>query len=78
MTRPLHLAARLLLGLVGLAGPARAAPEPPLSALSHDVQRIGEMVGETVLAVLDGQRPPTLEAPPIVFVPRATTGPPVH
>ena len=50
--------------------------EPPLSALSHDVQRIGEMVGETVLAVLDGQRPPTLEAPPIVFVPRATTGPP--
>ena len=48
----------------------------PLSALSHDVQRIGEMVGETVLAVLDGQRPPTLEAPPIVFVPRATTGPP--
>ena len=52
--------------------------EPPLSALSHDVQRIGEMVGETVLAVLDGQRPPTLEAPPIVFVPRATTGPPVH
>lgn len=52
--------------------------EPPLSALSHDVQRIGEMVGETVLAVLDGQRPPTLEAPPIVFVPRATTGPPVR
>ncbi|NIJ04683.1 LacI family DNA-binding transcriptional regulator [Frigoribacterium faeni] len=50
--------------------------EPPLSALSHDVQRIGEMVGETVLAVLDGQQPPTLEAPPIVFVPRATTGPP--
>ncbi|ROS54505.1 LacI family DNA-binding transcriptional regulator [Frigoribacterium sp. PhB24] len=52
--------------------------EPALSALSHDVQRIGEMVGETVLAVLDGERPPTLEAPPIVFVPRATTGPPVH
>ena len=52
--------------------------EPPLSALSHDVQRIGEMVGETVLAVLDGQRPPTLEAPPIVFVPRATTGPPAR
>ena len=51
--------------------------EPPLSALSHDVQRIGEMVGETVLAVLDGERPPTLEAPPIVFVPRGTTGPPV-
>jgi DNA-binding LacI/PurR family transcriptional regulator len=52
--------------------------EPPLSALSHDVQRIGEMVGETVLAVLDGQRPPTLEAPAIVFVPRATTGPPAR
>jgi len=50
--------------------------DPPLSALSHDVQRIGEMVGETLLAVLDGQRPPTLEAPPIVFVPRATTGTP--
>lgn len=48
--------------------------EPPLSALSHDVQRIGEMVGETVLAVLEGQSPPTLEAPPIIFVPRGTTG----
>jgi LacI family repressor for deo operon, udp, cdd, tsx, nupC, and nupG len=50
--------------------------EPPMSALSHDVQRIGEMVGETVLAVLDGQRPPVLEAPLIVFVERGTTGPP--
>ena len=34
MTRPLPFAAGFLLGLLCLTGPARAAPEPPLSALT--------------------------------------------
>ncbi|WIB60438.1 substrate-binding domain-containing protein [Curtobacterium sp. MCLR17_007] len=44
--------------------------EPPLSALGHDVQRIGRMVGEALVAVLAGEEPPTLEAPAIEFVAR--------
>lgn len=49
--------------------------EPPLSALSHDVQRIGGMVGEAVAAVLAGDSPSVLEAPAIEFVARASSGP---
>ena len=49
--------------------------EPPLSALSHDVQRIGGMVGEAVAAVLAGESARVLEAPAIAFVARASSGP---
>lgn len=49
--------------------------EPPLSALSHDVQRIGGMVGEAVAVVLAGGAPSVLEAPAIEFVARPSSGP---
>lgn len=49
--------------------------EPPLSALSHDVQRIGGIVGEAVAAVLAGGSPSVFEAPAIEFVARASSGP---
>lgn len=44
--------------------------DPPLSALSHDVQRIGRLVGETMASLLTGQQPPVVEAPAIQFVQR--------
>ncbi|WP_439693816.1 LacI family DNA-binding transcriptional regulator [Curtobacterium sp. SP.BCo] len=44
--------------------------DPPLSALSHDVQRIGRLVGEALAAILQGKKPPVVEAPPIRFVQR--------
>lgn len=44
--------------------------DPPLSALSHDVQRIGRLVGETMASLLSGQQPPVVEAPAIQFVQR--------
>lgn len=52
--------------------------EPPLSALGHDVQRIGRLVGDAVIAVLHGAQPPTAEAPAIEFVARESVGPPAR
>lgn len=49
--------------------------EPPLSALSHDVQRIGEIAGEELLELLAGRPAQTREAPHAVFIERATSGP---
>jgi LacI family repressor for deo operon, udp, cdd, tsx, nupC, and nupG len=49
--------------------------EPALSALSHDVQRIGELAGESLLALLSGSPAPDREAPRATLVRRATTGP---
>jgi DNA-binding LacI/PurR family transcriptional regulator len=49
--------------------------EPALSALSHDVQRIGELAGESLLALLSGAPAADREAPRATLVRRATTGP---
>ena len=47
--------------------------DPPLSAMSNDVQLIGEMAGEALLEVLRGRAPDTQEAPRPVLVQRETT-----
>ncbi|MCM3522192.1 LacI family DNA-binding transcriptional regulator [Curtobacterium sp. P97] len=47
---------------------------PPLASLSHDVQRIGRLVGETLASLLRGQQPPVVEAPAIRFVQRESVG----
>lgn len=49
--------------------------DPPLSALSHDVQRIGEIAGGELLELLAGRAGHTREAPPAVFIERSTSGP---
>lgn len=48
--------------------------DPPLSALSHDVQRIGEIAGTELLEILSGRPGRTREAPQAVFIERSTTG----
>ncbi|QEO16149.1 LacI family transcriptional regulator [Agromyces intestinalis] len=50
--------------------------EPPLSAMSHDVQQIGELAARAVLAMLAGDEPELLRAEPAVVVPRGTTAVP--
>lgn len=49
---------------------------PSLSALGHDVQQIGRMVGEAVVAVLSGGQPPAIDAPAIEFVRRESVATP--
>lgn len=48
--------------------------DPPMSALSHDVQRIGEMAGSELLELLAGRPGSTREAPGAVFIERSTSG----
>ncbi len=48
--------------------------DPPMSALSHDVQRIGEMAGEELLELLAGRPGATREAPHAVVIERSTSG----
>lgn len=48
--------------------------DPPMSALSHDVQRIGEMAGEELLELLAGHAGTTREAPHSVVIERSTSG----
>lgn len=48
--------------------------DPPMSALSHDVQRIGEMAGEELLELLAGRVGTTREAPHAVVIERSTSG----
>jgi DNA-binding LacI/PurR family transcriptional regulator len=49
---------------------------PPLSAMHHDVHGLGRLVGEAVLAVLDGAPPNTRTAPFPRLLVRGTTAPP--
>ena len=46
---------------------------PPLSAVSHDVQAIGSLTGDTLLAVFAGSALEAVEAPPVSIVSRGTT-----
>ncbi|MBC7724116.1 MAG: substrate-binding domain-containing protein [Burkholderiaceae bacterium] len=46
---------------------------PPLSAVSHDVQAIGRLTGDTLLAVFDGSALKAVEAPRVSIVSRGTT-----
>jgi DNA-binding LacI/PurR family transcriptional regulator len=49
---------------------------PPLSAMSHDVHKLGEIAGAALLALLEGREAPSREAPLPYFIPRGTTAPP--
>ncbi|SDI98471.1 LacI family DNA-binding transcriptional regulator [Nonomuraea jiangxiensis] len=76
----LHEAARL-----GLAVPADLSlvawddsalcqlAEPPLSAVSHDVQALGELVGETLAEVLSGAAARVIMADPATLVVRGSS-----
>ncbi|QEO10707.1 LacI family transcriptional regulator [Protaetiibacter larvae] len=46
--------------------------EPPLAAMSHDVQRIGELTGESILAALAAAEPAVVTAPRARFVRRGS------
>ncbi|SDT06274.1 LacI family DNA-binding transcriptional regulator [Actinoplanes derwentensis] len=46
---------------------------PPLSAMSHDVGRIGELAARAVLDTLDGAEPAVYQAPAAQFVARDST-----
>ncbi|KPG80012.1 LacI family DNA-binding transcriptional regulator [Frigoribacterium sp. RIT-PI-h] len=48
---------------------------PSLSAVSHDVQRIGEVAAGMLLAVLAGEDVASVEAPPASLVRRGSSGP---
>jgi DNA-binding LacI/PurR family transcriptional regulator len=54
----------------------RLAPRP-LSAMSHDVHEVGVLAARALLGLIDGEQPMDVTAPLPIFVPRATTGPPV-
>ncbi|MEO3854517.1 substrate-binding domain-containing protein [Acrocarpospora sp. B8E8] len=47
--------------------------EPPLSAVSHDVQALGEMVGETLAEILSGAAPRVITAVPATLVVRGSS-----
>jgi LacI family repressor for deo operon, udp, cdd, tsx, nupC, and nupG len=47
---------------------------PPLSAMSHDVGRIGELAARALLDALEGAEPAVYEAPTAQFVARESTG----
>lgn len=47
---------------------------PPMSALSHDVQSIGEIAGGELLELFAGRPGRTVEAPQAVFIERSTSG----
>ncbi|GAB1692521.1 LacI family DNA-binding transcriptional regulator [Krasilnikovia sp. M28-CT-15] len=46
---------------------------PPLSAMSHDVVRIGELAAKAMLDAMAGQPPEVYQAPPAHIVTRAST-----
>ncbi|GAA1364429.1 LacI family DNA-binding transcriptional regulator [Catellatospora chokoriensis] len=46
--------------------------DPPLSAVSHDVQALGELVGDVLAEVLLGRTPEPVLAPPATLVPRGS------
>lgn len=46
---------------------------PPLTAMSHDVQGVGELVGEALSAVLSGEASGVRNPPPSVLVVRQST-----
>jgi LacI family repressor for deo operon, udp, cdd, tsx, nupC, and nupG len=48
---------------------------PSLSAVSHDVQRIGEVAAGMLLALLAGEGVASVEAPPASLVRRGSSGP---
>ncbi|MEU4690658.1 substrate-binding domain-containing protein [Actinoplanes sp. NPDC023714] len=47
---------------------------PALSAMSHDVARIGEIAGGAILDAMAGKPPAVYQAPPATFVARDSTG----
>lgn len=47
--------------------------EPPLSAVSHDVQALGELVGDTLAEVLSGAVPRVITAAPATLVVRGSS-----
>lgn len=47
--------------------------EPPLSAVSHDVQALGELVGEALAAALSGAAPGVITAAPATLVVRGSS-----
>lgn len=50
--------------------------EPPLSAVSHDVQVIGMLAGRELLAGIAGGESRAISSPAVVIVPRGSTGAP--
>ncbi|WP_208543476.1 substrate-binding domain-containing protein [Rathayibacter sp. VKM Ac-2801] len=50
--------------------------EPPLSAVSHDVQVIGMLAGRELLAGIGGGESRAISSPAVVIVPRGSTGAP--
>lgn len=49
--------------------------EPPLSAVSHDVQGLGELVGDALMAALAGNPAQVVKAPPARLVSRGSSSP---
>ncbi|UOE44836.1 LacI family DNA-binding transcriptional regulator [Agromyces larvae] len=49
---------------------------PPLSAMSHDVQTIGELIAEVALEAIDGEPARVVRAPVAEFVARGSTASP--
>ncbi|WP_218034624.1 LacI family DNA-binding transcriptional regulator [Acrocarpospora corrugata] len=47
--------------------------EPPLSAVSHDVQALGELVGDALAGVLSGAAPRVITAAPATLVVRGSS-----
>lgn len=50
--------------------------EPPLSAVSHDVQMVGMITGRQLLEEIDASQPQAVTSPEVVIVPRASTSEP--
>jgi DNA-binding LacI/PurR family transcriptional regulator len=50
----------------------------PLSAMSHDVHEVGVLAAQGLLALIDGEQVTDVTASQPIFVPRASTGPPVE
>ncbi|WP_190158124.1 LacI family DNA-binding transcriptional regulator [Streptomyces litmocidini] len=49
---------------------------PPLSAMSHDVHRFGEVVARALFEVIEGTRSEALQVPTPSLTPRGSTSPP--
>ena len=51
--------------------------EPPLSAVSHDVQVIGMLAGQALLEEIASASTRSIVIPPVVIIARESTGAPI-